>query len=182
MTCIVAIAEEGVVYMGGDRFLAAGSNGTKFREGSPKIGVIEVDNEPEFLVGIAGDGRAADVLLRADLGPYPLDDPEDNLRRLFIPAARNTLATAGALMKFDDGQDRGAAVLVGHRGELFVVYENFGLQVVTEGYAAIGSAKELALGSLASTFGDPAERLKIALRAAEKHSTTVMGPFDLLKL
>ncbi|HNR57413.1 MAG TPA: hypothetical protein PKJ51_03050 [Methanothrix sp.] len=181
MTCIVAIAEEGTVFMGGDRLLTYGNTGLRLRDGSPKVAILKAAGEAEYLVGVAGDGRVGDVVLRATFGPVN-PDPETTIREEFIPAVRAALSVNGALMRFEDGQDRGASTLVGHRGRLFIVSDNFGVEVVTDGCAAIGSARQIALGSLASTAGDPEQRILMALKAAEKYHVDVMGPFDILKL
>lgn len=196
MTCIVAVAKDGVVYMGGDRFTTDGNWG-RFIDGSPKIAVIPPFLGLEFLVGCAGDGRCCDIILNTDLlkeyhyyFPHIVKDSENterNVREILVEAIRSALKDRGALMKDDDGQDKGCTVLVGHMGRLFVIGENFSVSVITEDHVAIGAAKEYALGSLITT-GDlkmglsPKTRMETALRAAMKYNITVAEPFDFLEL
>lgn len=47
------------------------------------------------------------------------------------------------------------------------------------GYSAIGAGADFALGSLASTEGDPELRVQWALLAAERHSPKVAAPFRI---
>ncbi|MFA5379652.1 MAG: hypothetical protein WC455_28095 [Dehalococcoidia bacterium] len=198
MTCIVAVAKGGVVYMGGDRFTTDGNWG-RFIDGSPKIAAIPAFGGLEFLAGCAGDGRCCDIVLNTDVlkaysywTEHPLhslisDDPECNVREILVEAIRSALKCRGALMKDDDGQDKGCTVLVGHMGRLFVIGENFAVSVITEDHVAIGAAKEYALGSLVTTNDlkvglSPKMRMEIALRVAMKYNITVSEPFDFLEL
>jgi len=188
MTCIVAIAKDDVVHMAGDRFSTDGNWG-RFTDGSPKIATIPAFGRLEFLVGCAGDGRCCDVIQHMDIRAGNLSpvDAESNVREILVEAIRSALRDRGALMKDDDGQDKGCTVLVGHMGRLFVIGDNFAVSVITENYVAVGAAKEYALGSLATTNGladevSPTERLDIALMVAEKYNITVSGPFDFRKM
>jgi len=193
MTCIVAAVKDGVVYMGGDRFTTDGNWG-RFIDGSPKIVAMPAFGRLEFLVGCAGDGRCCDVILNMEIREADISsdsrlrwndrDAEFNVREILVEAIRLKLAMKGALMKDDDGQDKGCTVLVGHMGRLFVIGENFSVSVIIEDHVAIGAAKEYALGSLA-TVGcavPPKLRLKRSLEAAQKYNITVSEPFDFLEL
>jgi ATP-dependent protease HslVU (ClpYQ) peptidase subunit len=196
MTCIVAVAKDGVVYIGGDRFTTDGNWG-RFIDGSPKIAVMPAFGRLEFLVGCAGDGRCCDVILNMDIreADVPDDssvrwndrDAEFNVREILVEAIRLKLAMTGALMKDDDGQDKGCTVLVGHMGRLFVIGENFSVSVITEDHVAIGAAKEYALGAIEATrhtgnSWHPRNRLMVALEVAKKYNITVSEPFDFLEL
>jgi ATP-dependent protease HslVU (ClpYQ) peptidase subunit len=198
MTCIVAVAKDGVVYIGGDRFTTDG-NGGRFIDGSPKIAAIPAFGRLEFLAGCAGDGRCCDIVLstnilkeysfwtEASLSALISDDPERNVREILVEAIRSALKDRGAMMKDDDGQDKGCTVLVGHMGRLFVIGENFAVSVITEDHVAIGGAKEYALGALEATYHTgnswhPRNRLMVALKTAKKYNITVVEPFDFLEL
>ncbi len=196
MTCIVAVAKDGVVYMGGDRFTTDGNWG-KFIDGSPKIAAIPAFGRLEFLVGCAGDGRCCDVILNmvireADVPSNSLlrwndRDVEFNVREILVEAIRLELAKKGALMKDDDGQDKGCTVLVGHVGRLFVIDPNFAVSVITEDHVAIGAAKEYAIGALYATYQSgnschPYNRITVSLESAQKYNITVSEPFDFLEL
>jgi len=196
MTCIVAVVKDGKVWMGGDRFVTDGNWG-RFIDGSPKIAAISAFGRLEFLIGCAGNGRCCDIVLNMEINEIDVSvdsmlrwndrDAEYNVREILVEAIRLKLAMKGALMKDDDGQDKGCAILVGHMGRLFAIGENFSVSVITEDHVAIGAAKEYALGSLITTKGladelSPAERLEIALMSAQKYNITVAEPFDFLEL
>lgn len=195
MTCIVAVVKDGKVWMGGDRFTTDGDWG-RFIDGSPKIAAIPAFGGLEFLVGCAGDGRCCDVVLNTNLlRDYLLDfsiipnfeNPERNVREILVEAIRSALKDRGAMMKDDDGQDKGCTVLVGHMGRLFVIHENFAVSVITEDHVAIGAAKEYALGALETTCHTgnawhPRNRLAVALEVAQKYNITVSEPFDFREM
>jgi ATP-dependent protease HslVU (ClpYQ) peptidase subunit len=75
------------------------------------------------------------------------------------------------------GLKEGPSLLVALRGRVYVVQEDWSVIRSAHGYAAIGSGAPYALGSLASTEGDPSNRLTSALEAAERHCTLVGRPF-----
>jgi ATP-dependent protease HslVU (ClpYQ) peptidase subunit len=192
MTCIVAVAKDGVVYMGGDRFTTDGNWG-RFIDGSPKIAAMPAFGQLEFLVGCAGDGRCCDIILNMDIKEADISsdsrvgwndrNAEYNVREILVEAIRMKLAMKGALMKDDDGQDKGCTVLVGHMGRLFVIHDNFAVSVITEDHVAIGAAKEYALGALdTGNSWHPQNRVRTALEVAQKYNITVAEPFDFLGL
>lgn len=184
LTCIVGIVKDGKVWMGGDRFVSSGE--MKFI-GGPKIYYLEWNGRREYLVGDAGGHRAGNLIQTADIQGEELGDPYLNVVEVLLPAIRKTLINGGAMGKFDDGTDEGNAMLIGHRGRLFRVCSAFGAVEPSEGYSAVGSACEVAIGAFSAmgqmgTTWHPRNKLAVALDAAEKHNRNVSKPFDFLEL
>ena len=178
MTCIVGLVENDKVYMGADSMSA--SDYQAFIRKDAKL----FRNGP-FLIGGTDSFRMLDLLRYSLELPDLPDDVEDDdcaLHRYmateFIDAVRETLG-AGGFKKIENGVEHGGHFLVGVRGRLFEIYEDFQVGESLDSYAAVGCGAELALGSLHTTNSSilPMERLELALLAAEHHSTFVKRPF-----
>lgn len=176
MTCIVAVEYRGKVHMGGD---AAGSNGQ----------TIAIMTEPKvfrrgrFVIGYTTSFRMGQLLQHTLKAPPLSAEWADNLPGFmvtkFIPAVRKCLSDGGYLKRSDE-VIKGGTFLVGVKGELYVVESDMQVGRVADGYYAVGSGSELALGSMHTTRLDdltPQARLLAALSAAEHHATGVAGPF-----
>lgn len=182
MTCIVAVAKDGVVYMGGDRLVSAGQT---IYSGGPKIYFIENNGKREFLFGDAGQIRVGNLLKSVAFEMETIDDPVLMLVNNVIPAIRELIDENGATQRFEDGSDAYNNMLVGYRGRLFHIDSVLGVTEPSGGYFASGSAGDVALGSLATTQNTgipPKERLQLALEASAKHHCFVAEPFDFLEL
>ena len=182
MTCIVAVAQDGVVYMGGDRLVSAGQT---IYSGGPKIYFIENNGKREFLFGDAGQIRVGNLLKSIAFEMKTVDDPVWMLVNNVIPAIRELIDENGATQRFEDGSDAYNCMLVGYRGHLFHIDSVLGVTEPSGGYFASGSGGDVALGSLATTQNmdiPPKERLRLALDASAKHHCFVSEPFDFLEL
>ncbi len=183
MTCIVAIAKDGVVYMGGDRLISAGQ--TTYI-GGPKIYFVKNNGKRDFLFGDAGAVRAGNLLKSIAFEMEECyDDPVLTLVNQVVTAIREIINENGAVQHFDDGTDAYNNLLIGYRGRLFHVDSALGVTEPIDGYFATGSGGDFALGSLATTNEmdiSPKDRLRMALEASEKHHCYVSRPFDFLEL
>jgi len=177
VTCIVGIAETGKVWMGGD-------------SGSICNGIVNVDGTPkvfrkgEFLIGCCGLARISDVV-RFLFNPPPVKgDVTAHMARRFVPALAKCFERAGLQPpKEDEGAAYAGSVLVGVRGALFLVDGSFALTNEVDGYNAVGSGCEVALGAMyAARTLEPEGRLKVALEAAERWCDSVRGPFTFESL
>lgn len=167
MTCIVALAEKNVVYMAGDSAGVAGLNIT-IRDDSKVFA-----NGP-FIMGFTTSFRMGQ-LLRFKFSP-PVQKDNDDYKYMvthFIDEARKCFQDNG----YKDGRT-GGSFLVGYKGKLYDIDDDFQVGIDNAGYSAVGCGANIALGSLFSTKGKaPKERLKIALEAASKFSAGVAPPF-----
>lgn len=184
MTCIVGIETDGKVIIGGD---SAGVGGyslhiradtkvfhgeqqsmvfgftTSFRMGQLIRYKLELPTAAPHL-GPRGECAALDRWMCTD----------------FIDAVRACLSGGGWLTKKEERED-GGTFLVGVRGKLYRIGDDFQIGRTDDGYTAVGCGADLALGSLHSTRRRSAEaRVNAALEAAAYHSAGVQGPFYLV--
>lgn len=173
-TCIVGIACKNVVHMGCDSMASIGD--AKMPMIAPKI--VRVG---DLLVGICGAVRVRDVVEYTT----PPDRSEivgdrEFLVRSYIPQLRAALKDAGALTSEDGTECMDADIMIGYRGTLYTLLGDFCL--LSAGAWAVGSGSEYALGSLYSTSGDPAKRIRKALQAASEYSRSCGPPYHMFKL
>lgn len=176
MTCIAAVAADGRVWMGGD------SAGVDERFSLQSCDETKVWRSGEFLFGMSGSYRAAQ-LVRYQL-TLPVDDGSMEARAYitgpFVDALRNVLADGGALTNRNGHPEEftDSAVLVGYRGRLYEVMDDFGVGETSDGFAAIGSGYPWALGAMAATPDlKPRRRVLTALKASERFCAAVRRPF-----
>lgn len=179
MTCIVALAHEGKVYMGCD---SAGVCGYSLQvRADPKIYRVG-----EFLFGFTSSFRMGQ-LLGYKFTP-PDHDPrlpvEKYMVTEFIDKLRECLK-AGGFAKKDSEVESAGTFLVAYKQRIFYVGNDYQVGENTDPYNACGCGEDLALGSLFSTQQHaqfeltPSERVKLALQAAERFSAGVRAPFRI---
>lgn len=175
MTCIVAIVEDGKIWMGCDSLVSYGHIvsiiGTK---------IVKKEN---IIMGFAG--RVRDINLIKFGFEIPSKDEKINdyeyMATVFTTAIRKRLKEYGAI-KIDDSEETGQAyILIGYNNRIYRMSYDFSATRVEDiNFFALGSGQELALGSLHSTLDTkytPEQRLKLALSAAEEFISSVRGPF-----
>lgn len=176
MTCIVGLVDKGSVYIGGD---SAGVDGWSLTVRADE----KVFIRGPFLMGFTTSFRMGQLLR------YKLEVPErqgtdvaEFMATAFIDAVRDCLK-AGGWATTKDGHETGGGFLVGYRGRLFLICEDFQVGEASDGYDAVGSGEQIARGALFATNGkDPVKRVDLALRAAEAHNAGVRGPFTVMTL
>jgi 20S proteasome alpha/beta subunit len=181
MTVIVGIETNGHVIMGGD---SAGVGGYDIQvRGDPKVFFVK-----NYVFGMCGSFRMGQILNHIFVPPkHPakMDDYKFMVTK-FIDAVRKAFKEGGFLGKEAEGQEKGGLFMVGYRGKLYRIDEDFQVGMMTDGYSAIGCGESYALGSLHSTSKaiaeDAALRVQLALEAAEYFSGGVSGPFHILAL
>lgn len=171
MTCIVGIAENGIVYLGGDS-ASSTPDGESFLPTRPKVFL-----KGELVIGVSGSGRVNN-LIRHKLSVPPITaDPEHYLAVDFVDALKAMLKEDG---RKDDELMDDSFLLIGLRGRLFVIDSTFQVSEMMRKYDAIGSGAPVALGALyATSWGDnpPLVRLRMALDGAQEHNAFVRAPF-----
>jgi hypothetical protein len=166
--------------MGGDSARTARSSGDR------TIGGPKVFCRDGLLFGSGGEPRIAHMLRYVfdlpatgrgqDIEQYLVRDLGVRLHAFLKDQAQDLLPD------LDDEHERWL-LLVGVGGRLFRVCSHLSVSESATGYAAIGSGGALAMGSLASTEGQPPRRrVELALRAAERHNGFVAPPFTILEL
>lgn len=187
MTLIVGLAHGGCVYMGTDS-AEAGVNNLSVRR-DPQI----VWKGP-FLFGIPGIFRLEN-LVRYYLD-ISTDDPELDVRgylttRVAAPLREwlqkkqfeVPLRTNSRLESRPELRDFQGLLLIGYPGRLCQVGPAGQLVEALDGYDALGTGDEIALGALRATRNEAPElRVFSALHAAEYLSGAVRAPFHVYRL
>lgn len=173
MTVVVGVETmKGTVILGADSNCATDSQRWTYAQD-------KVYKTRSYVLGFAGSWRVGQ-LLRYSFDPPSLTGvanlTDEGLTKVmvntFVPTWRDVLE-AGHVKPKEDWQ-----MLVGVRGRLFVIENDFHVGREVEGYMAIGSGGQFATGSLHTTTGCGAQnRVAWALNAAAQHSPTVEGPF-----
>jgi hypothetical protein len=115
--------------------------------------------------------------------PKPRGDLDAFMATTFIDALRACLKDGGWALKEND-REEGGTFLVGVRGRLYAVYDDYQVAKAADGFAAVGCGDQIALGALFATAGtglSPRRRVISALAAAERFSAGVRGPFLCLR-
>lgn len=174
MTCIVGIVHDGAVWIGGD---SAGVDG---RYGLVVRNDRKVFRAGEFIMGFTTSFRMGQLLQFGFSPPKPREDVDvfEYMVTEFVDSARSRMKSGG-FARSKDSADQGGTFLVGYRGRLFHVADDFQVGESSHGFDACGCGDLIALGSLLSTreWTDPQARLRQALEAAQHFSAGVRGPF-----
>lgn len=175
MTAIVAIVEDGVVYMGAD---SAASNGSFIFE----VQDCKIFNVRDFMIGYTTSFRMGQILEYC-FNPPEQTSSQDTLQYMvssFVPSLMDTFEHYGFLSP--GPPKNGGNFLVGYRGDLFEIQNDFSVLRSANGYAAVGSGQDYCYSSLFTSLDfdiSPVDRLELALSSASHFSTTVQGPFHI---
>lgn len=179
MTAIVGIVEDGKVWLGGD---SAGVGGLSLQTRSdPKV-----FKNGETGIGYTSSFRMGQILEHhlTMPTPYESEDGMPYMVKRFVPSVKHALKEHG-FQTTRDGQDAGGTFLVGYRGELYEVEDDYQVARVRQTYHACGCGRDLALGSLFTTEQfdlRPRDRINMALSAAAEFSAGVRGPFHVISV
>lgn len=176
MTCIVGLIDNGRIFMGGDSQGTSGSyKGT--------LKTKKVFQNGEFLIGYTTSYRMGQLLQHSFNPPIPKED-QDILTYMttdFINAIRDCMKKGG-YAKCSNGEESGGTFLVGFRGRLFEIQDDFSVLESEHAFNSVGCGSSFALGSLISTETlPPKARISMALSAAETFSSGVGGPMYILE-
>lgn len=172
MTCIVGLVENKKVFIGGDSAGVAGNDLTVRTD-------VKVFHNGPFLFGFTSSFRMGQLLQYAFTPPKHDSDLTDMqyLVTTFVNALRECFKDGGFATKNSDAEF-GGNFLVAYRGHLYEIHGDYQIEESADGYNACGCGERYATGSLFSTDGqEPEKRIKTALRAAERFSAGVRGPF-----
>lgn len=181
MTIVAGLVVPGVgVYMGAD---SAGVNVETLElieRDDPKMVRI---GSGDLLIGVTGSFGIIQILQQyAPFGRPSRSDPDSWMATNFRQAIAKAFKFAGQTPKFNHGEK----LLVGFGDHLYRVLLDDYLQYIKakEGYDAIGSGADLALGALyaMSRHGptSPEVKIRTALEAAHKRNMGVHPPFRIM--
>jgi hypothetical protein len=184
MTCIVAIAQNGTVYMGSDHAASDDKSGWVMSRKEPKV----------FKVGQYGiaftDSFRMGQILQYSWTPPKYTPTKTNsgldkfMRTKFIDSVKSAFKEHGFGDIGGTDEDTGGIFIVGLEGRIFVVDEDFHVGENVVNYMAEGSGGMFALGALHATKNqkNPKMRLKLALEAASEFSMSVAPPFTYIQV
>jgi hypothetical protein len=186
MTCIVGMEYGGKVYMGADS--ASISGWDRNVTAMPKIFSLWSEEEPDrqrgkFLLGCAGSPRIAQIL-RYHLcikSPTTIDN-ERYLVKEFIEPARWAIHEYGAAQveNATEATSKNSKFLLGFKGSLYLVDDDFQLTRFASGIAAVGVGDSYAMGAmLALKTRDPEKRILKALEIAGQLCMGVCPPYHV---
>lgn len=205
MTCIVGIEVDGNVFLGGDSAAVGGDASTYHRV---IVAEPKVFRNGDFIMGYTSSFRMGQ-LLQHSLKPRKQKPSQSDAQYLvtdFMDAVIELFQSKGFLSTRNEettGEYVGGSFLLGYRGKLYEVNNDFQVTHSVHGFAAVGSGTPLALGSLHATqlindsllsdnvqrdpslFHVPIDhmtRLKMALDAAVQFNAGVAGPFTFISL
>jgi ATP-dependent protease HslVU (ClpYQ) peptidase subunit len=177
MTCIVGIAHNGIVYMGGDAAAADEDSSLVSSRKEPKVFI-----KNGYLIGYSGSFRFGKVLQHT-FNPPKLSD--NNIDKFLNTTFVNSLRECCELNKIDPGSEEDSSeMIIGVAGRVFEFCNDWHFGEDINDFNAIGSGTKFALGSLYSTrrLRSPNARIQLALESAERFSASVRGPFTILEL
>ena len=176
MTAIVGLVHNGSVYIGGDSAGVAGMSLTVRAD-------AKVFRKKGYVFGFTSSFRMGQLLRYSLKLPKPRRDLDAFMSTTFVDALRDCLKAGGWAAKDNERED-GGTFLVGVRGQLFAIYDDYQVAKAADGFAAVGCGHQVALGALFGTAGtglSPRRRVARALKAAERFNSGVRGPFVCLK-
>lgn len=174
MTCIVGVVDGGRIYMGGD---AASVQGWTRRQTKLR----KVFRRGPFLIGYTTSFRMGQLLEhQLKVGRQPADTSVMGyMVNHFVEAVRQLLKERG-FSKIESNNESGGQFLVGYRGHLFSIDSDYQVGEMADGYDAVGSGSEFALGALqALSDAPPRRRVKRALEVAAHFNMGVCPPFHI---
>lgn len=171
MTCIVAVAEKGQVWMGADS-AATDPRGTQVIRREPKVFKLG-----DAVVGVAGSFRAAQVIRYS---APPVEKHRDMHRYLCTEWIESLREAMGEAVAESETETFEGALLIGISGAVWQVEADYHVGRSVQTFDAVGSGAQVALGSLLSTKGlEPDKRVKLALEAAEAFCASVRRPWRM---
>lgn len=177
MTCIAGLVHDGEVYIGGD------SAGVGYYDLTVRDDEKVFCTGP-FVIGFTSSFRMGQLLrysLSVSEQPVSMKDDYQFMVTWFIDGVRTCLKNGGYAKK-EYEVEQGGTFLVGYRGKLYSVEGDYQVGKHADGFAAVGCGAQVALGALyACKLTDPRKRLQTALKAAERFSGGVRGPFVIVK-
>jgi ATP-dependent protease HslVU (ClpYQ) peptidase subunit len=185
MTCIVAIAQNGTVYMGSDHAASDDKTGWILSRKEPKC----------FKVGQYGiaftDSFRMGQILQYSWNPPKYTPTKTNsgldkfMRTKFIDSVKTAFKDNGyGSIGSSSDEDTGGIFIVGLEGRIFTIDEDFHVGENVVNYMAEGSGGQIALGALHATKNqkNPRLRIKAALEAATEFNMSVAAPYTYIQI
>lgn len=189
MTVIVGLKDnKNNVYMGADSVISFGDTTINTSAADKKIICRN-----GYIFGITGYSRIATILRSSNFTEFEDFVPDSDgkvysdigtlyefMTVVFVEQLREVFHKRGYSTIDNNAENFVGSILVYHAGGLFSIGAAYSVLEVDD-YFSIGCGGNLALGSLATTKNiekiKPMDRIRLALRAAEKHNAHCGSPF-----
>jgi ATP-dependent protease HslVU (ClpYQ) peptidase subunit len=179
MTCIIGMAQDGKVFLGGDS-AASTMDGFSSTVRIPKVYLTD-----EYLIGYAGSFRMGKFIQYSVEFPKPpswakgSEKLDEFINGYLVPHLRRCVKESD----LEQAEKEDFEFIIGIRGHIFELDENWAAYEPSEPYISIGSGAQVALGSLYATsnWSNPMKRIRVALEASEKYNSYVSSPFTILE-
>lgn len=185
MTCIAAIAQNGVVYMAADHAASDDKTGWIITRKDPKV----------FKVGQYGiaftDSFRMGQILQYSWTPPKYNPTKTNsgltkfMQTKFVESVKDAFRAYGYGSVSQAGaEDEGGIFIIGVEGRIFTMEDDFHIGEAIINYMAEGSGAAHAMGSLHTTRNqkNPKMRLKAAMEASAEFNMSVSAPFTYLQV
>lgn len=177
MTCIIGCKRNGKVYLGGDSIGISGLDATP--RADTKVFVRD-----GLAIGYTSSFRLGQ-LLRFSLVIPPIPQGMDLYQymvTLFVDGVRDCGKKGGYASKHDEVEE-GGTFIVGTRGRLFTIQDDYQVAESLRPYESVGCGSSYALGAMAAThLKDPAKAIRKALEVAAEFSAGVRPPFNVVSV
>jgi hypothetical protein len=185
MTCIVAIAQNGVVYMGSDHAASDDKTGWILARKEPKCFKVG-----QYAVAFTDSFRMGQILQYSWTPPKYTPTKTNSgldkfMRTKFIESVKTAFKDNGyGSIGSSSEEDTGGIFIVGLEGRIFTIDEDFHVGENIVNYMAEGSGGQIALGALYATKNqkNPKLRIKAALEAAAEYNMAVSAPFTYIQV
>jgi hypothetical protein len=185
MTCIVAIAQNGVVYMGSDHAASDDKTGWILSRKEPKCFKVG-----QYGVAFTDSFRMGQILQYSWVPPKYTPTKTNSgldkfMRTKFIDSVKQAFKDGGyGSIGSSSDEDTGGIFIVGVEGRIFTIDEDFHVGENVVNYMAEGSGGQIALGALYATKNqkNPKLRLKAALEAATEFNMSVAAPYTYIQV
>jgi len=184
MTCIVGYVHKDEVHIGGDSAGVDGGFRIQIRK-DPKV-----FKQGPFIMGFTSSFRMGQILMSSkfEITKQKKDQSDyDYMITEFVDAARECFKKGGYLQKYDEGDEKGGTFLVGYKGVLYYIEDDFQVGISEENYGACGCGSELAKGALfalkeTEILYQAQKKITIALDSASRFSAGVAPPYNFVSM
>lgn len=171
--------KDGKIWIGGD---SAASQGDDIEiAATPKV-----FKRGQFVYGYAGCYRTGQVMHHLFREPDRKRGQSDiaYLVGPFIDAMRATIKKAGTDKTLNAGSEATyAQMLLGYRGHLYCVENDFAVLECVDGIEAVGTGRPYAIGAMHATPTlSPSVRVRRGLNTAARWCSSVRGPFRIVSI
>jgi ATP-dependent protease HslVU (ClpYQ) peptidase subunit len=178
MSVAVGIIERGQVWMGADTAITAGN----IQLQASGVKMFRVKDLVIAGVGYLRPIQSIHYGLGVPRHPKGISNEEYVIGHL-IPKLADCIEASDGVAEPMDSHAMSCSLLIGYRGNLFHIAEDFACTQPSNPYYAIGSGGSYAMAALALLEGaPPRERMELAMEVTSMFDPWVTAPFDILQV